>query len=288
MDELRALAQPVIRQALREDIGSGDVTVGALIPPARRIEAVLIAKAPGVVAGLEIARWVFTAVKPSVRFTAKTVDGRTVRRGQTLATLEGSASVLLSAERTALNLLGHLSGIATLTRRFVEAIDPFSAAIMDTRKTLPGLRALEKYAVRAGGGRNHRMGLHDAVLIKTNHIDILRQETKGVSRILVLAVERARRAYPKLSVTVEVRDLEEFRQALDARPDVILLDNWRIPEMRKAVRLRAGRKQLLLEVSGGVTLKNVRAIAATGVERISIGRLTHSAPVLDVSLRVIP
>jgi nicotinate-nucleotide pyrophosphorylase (carboxylating) len=205
-------------------------------------------------------------------------SGARLTPGRTILTVEGRARAILSAERTALNLLGHLSGIATLTRRYVDRVRGTRAVIIDTRKTLPGLRELERFAVVAGGGWNHRAGLSEAMLIKTNHVRAARLD-------LAAAVAAAKRDAGNRAVEVEVAGLREFREALNAKPDIILLDNWTVPAIRRAVRLRRGRRPLL-EASGGVTLENVRAIARAGVDGISVGRLTHSAPALDVALRV--
>jgi len=269
----------LIRQALKEDIGSGDVTSRAVIPAGLCIRARILAKSSGVAAGVKMAALTFTTLDPSLRCRLHVRSGAQLRPGKTILTVEGRARSIMSAERTALNFLGHLSGIATLSYQFVQAVRGTRAKILDTRKTIPGLRRLAKYAVRAGGAYNHREGLFDAVLIKTNHL-----RASGLS--IEEAVQRGRRGAGRKEVVVEVRTLAELKAALRAEPDVIMLDNWRLPAIRQAVRLRDGRKPLL-EVSGGVTLSNVRAIAKAGVDRISIGRLTHSAPSLDVSLRVI-
>ena len=235
---------------------------------------------------------------PSLRCSLKLRDGAPVRRGQTILIVEGSARSIFAAERTALNFLGHLSGIATLTYEFVRRVRPLQTKILDTRKTLPGLRILEKYAVRIGGGHNHRMSLAEAILIKTNHLRAHSKTTgSGEWRVasgelVQQAVAKAKRLKPQRFIEVEVTNLRELRCALRAKPDGILLDNWRVTNIKKAVMQRhfwslVTRHSSLLEVSGGVTLANVRAIAKTGVDRISIGRLTHSAPSLDLSLEVI-
>ena len=281
----RRLIQPLILQALREDIGAGDVTSKSVIPSTRRIRARIITKAPGIVAGAQIAGWVFEAADRRIRWAVVRADGKPVRRGDAILRLEGPARSILAAERTALNFLGHLSGIATLTHRFVERVHGTQARILDTRKTLPGLRALEKDAVRAGGGHNHRRGLDDAVLIKTNH---LRAVSRGSSRTQAIrdAVRQAQRRARGKFIEIEVTNLAEVRAALAARPDAILLDNWPLSRLRQAVKLRTCARPLL-EVSGGVTLQNVRAIARVGVDRISVGRLTPPAQPLDVSLKLV-
>jgi len=274
----RKAVQPIIQLALREDAASRDATSRAVIPANARIRARIVAKASGIVAGVPVAVWTLQTVDPALRCVLKRRDGQVVRRGQTILTIEGRARSIFAAERTALNFLGHLSGIATLTASYVVRVRGTHAKIFDTRKTLPGLRTLEKYAVRAGGGQNHRSDLASAILIKTNQV-------RATRRPIWDLVRRARRIKGK-SIEIEVANLAEFRAALQAGPDAILLDNWPPAAIRKAVSLRKGRTPLL-EASGGVTLANVRAIAKTGVDRISIGRLTHSAPSLDFSLKVI-
>ncbi|MBI2885385.1 MAG: carboxylating nicotinate-nucleotide diphosphorylase [Candidatus Omnitrophica bacterium] len=274
----------LIRQALEEDRAAQDLTSRLLLPPSQHVEGVILAKQPGIVAGVQVCRDTFLTLNRRIRCAVTRRDGQPVRAGQTILSVRGPARAIFAAERTALNFLGHLSGIATLTARFVQRVTPHRVAILDTRKTIPGLRDAEKSAVRSGGGHSHRLHLADAILIKTNHLKAL---GKPRSEAIWAAVARAKRARPSRDVIVEAANLAEFRAALAMRPDVILLDNWTAPVMRQAVRLRnaIGRRPLL-EASGGVTLANIRAIAATGVERISIGRLTHSAPALDVSLRI--
>jgi len=283
----------LINTALREDRAHRDRTSRAVLPPALRIRARLIAKAPGVLAGVQAAAMVFTALDPSLRCRLHRSSGARLAPGTPLLTIDGRARSIFAAERTALNLLSHLSGIATLTAAYVRQVRGTKAVILDTRKTLPGLRGLEKDAVRAGGGRSHRADLAEAILIKTNHLRALQRSAFSVQRAKVIqqAVNKVKRAYPNKPVEVEVVNLAEFKAALAARPRMVLLDNWSLPDIRKAVSLRnctlhAKRSTLALEVSGGVTLANVRAIARAGVDRISIGRLTHSAPALDMALRV--
>jgi len=277
---------PLIRRALAEDAARHDVTSRAVLPASLRVRARMVAQSSGIVAGARAAAWVFQAVDRSLRCVLKRSEGARVVRGETVMVVEGRAQSIFAAERVALNLAGHLSGVATLTRAFVERIRGTRAQIYDTRKTLPGLRLLEKYAVRVGGGQNHRMDLRDAILIKTNHLKA--QPSRSIQDTVCLAQQASK----GLFVAIEVTTLRELETALQATPDIILLDNWRVVDIRKAVRLRnsssrvVGRR-LQLEVSGGVTLANVRAIARTGVERISIGRLTHSAPSLDCSLEVV-
>ncbi len=263
----------VIRRALEEDIGPGDATSEAIIPPDATMQGRIIAKQEGVIAGLDVAQAVYRTFDPSVEFVRHVEEGARVADRQALATVSGNARSLLTAERTALNFLGRMSGIATLTRRFVDAVAGTKAVILDTRKTAPGLRLLDKLAVRRGGGENHRMGLYDMILIKDNHIDF--------AGSLEEAVRRARAQAQGLEIEVETRTLSEVRAALALGVERILLDNMSLEEMREAVRLAGGRARL--EASGNVTLENVRAIAETGVDYISIGALTHSVRVFDVS-----
>lgn len=268
----------LIDLALAEDIGAGDVTTAATIQPGARASGVMLAKSPGVLSGLEVAAAVFRRVDPSVRFTPLVADGDRVADRQPLAEVEGPAASLLIGERTALNLVQRLSGVATLTARFVEAVAGTGARIVDTRKTTPGMRWLEKAAVRHGGGSNHRYNLADGVLIKDNHLAAVGGPDR-VARAVHLARERVPHG---LKVEVEVTTLDELDEALAAGADIVLLDNMDIPTLAEAVRRTAGRA--LLEASGGVTLERVRAIAETGVDLISVGALTHSAGSLDISL----
>jgi nicotinate-nucleotide pyrophosphorylase (carboxylating) len=265
----------LVHAALAEDLGAGDRTSESVVDGAATATAAVLLKEPGVVCGLSVVAAVFRAVDPDVRLVARATDGDRIEDVPfELARIEGNARALLAAERTALNLLGRLSGIATLTRRYVDAVAGTGAEILDTRKTTPGLRALEKHAVRCGGGRNHRSGLDDAVLIKDNHLRL--------AGSLAGAVERARQT--GLAVEVECETLDQVREALDAGADAILLDNMAPPTLREAVSVVRGRAPL--EASGGVTLDTVRAIAETGVDFVSVGALTHSARSLDVSLEV--
>jgi nicotinate-nucleotide pyrophosphorylase (carboxylating) len=271
------VVQDVVRRALAEDVGPGDVTTDATVPPGTRARARITQKAPGIVFGLEAAELAFRALDAGVELERHCVEGDW-RDGGPVLELEGAAAGILTAARTALNLLQRLSGIATLTARFVAAVDGTGARILDTRKTTPGLRSLEKAAVAAGGGTNHRFGLFDAVLIKENHAAM----AGGVGA----AVRAAREAAPDLLVEVECRTSQEVDEALAAGAPRILLDNMEVPELRAMVRRVAGRAGL--EASGGVTLETVREIAATGVEFVSVGALTHSAPALDLSLILEP
>jgi nicotinate-nucleotide pyrophosphorylase (carboxylating) len=261
-----------IRSFLAEDVGDGDVTTEAIVPADARLEASLLLKEEGIVCGLAPAEAVFRTLDADVEFEALVGDG-TVAGGE-IARVSGNARALLTGERTALNLLGRLSGIATLTRRYVDAVAGTGATILDTRKTTPGLRELEKLAVLAGGGANHRFGLFDAVLIKDNHLRL----GGGIAR----SVGSARRT--GLPVEVECETLDDVREALDAGAESILLDNMSLAELREAALLVGGRAKT--EASGGVTLDTVRAIAETGVDFISVGALTHGARSLDVSMEV--
>jgi nicotinate-nucleotide pyrophosphorylase (carboxylating) len=272
------LVEPVVRAALLEDLGAaGDVTTDAIVPLDARATARLVARRDGRLAGLEAALYAFRLLDPTIGVDVILGDGADLVSGAVIATVAGSARAILSAERTALNLLCRLSGIATATAAFVRAVAPHRAAIVCTRKTTPGLRALEKYAVRAGGGANHRFGLYDAVLIKDNHIAV----AGGVTHAVLAAHAHAGHL---VKVEVEVDTIEQLREAIDAGADAILLDNMSLDELREAVRINAGRA--LLEASGSATVENVAAIAATGVDLISVGWLTHSAPAVDIGLDI--
>ena len=276
------LIDPVVRMALTEDLGrGGDVTAQACIPEGARMKAVFAARKPGVLAGIDCVRLTVLAMDSQATIVLKMRDGETFEAGAILAEVEADARAFLAAERTALNLLGRLCGIATLTRAYVDAIKGTRARIADTRKTTPGLRALEKHAVACGGGANHRFGLDDAILIKDNHIAVC----GGVSA----AVRRARAAVGHLmKIEVEVDSLDQLDQALAETPDVIMLDNFSLEALTEAVRRRKTSPfgAVILEASGGVSLETVAAIARTGVDVISVGALTHSAPALDIGLDV--
>lgn len=264
-----------LARALAEDMGTGDVTTNSIVPVAATLRGRILAKEEGVIAGLDLAQAVFLLLEDQVSFTASVAEGAQVASGTVLATLSGSARALLTGERTALNFLGRMSGIATLTRRFVDEVSGTSARILDTRKTAPGLRVIDKLAVRRGGGENHRMGLFDMALIKDNHIDF--------AGSIAAAVGRARASGTNLEIEVEARTLGDVQEALELGVERILLDNMTLETMRDAVRFNRGRAKL--EASGNVTLENVRKIAETGVDFISVGALTHSARVFDVSLK---
>lgn len=279
--ELKALER-LLTLALEEDLGSaGDVTSQAVIPPELAGRAVFITRAAGVIAGLPIIERVFNALGPGVAVEYLVGDGTQVAAGTRLAVVSGPMRLLLAGERTALNFVQRLSGVATRTRQFVEAVAGTRACILDTRKTTPGWRLLEKYAVRCGGGRNHRLGLYDGILIKDNHLAALGSTPRAITR----AVQQARSSHPTLPVEIEVDNLDQLDEALACRPDILLLDNMPPAVMAEAVRRRDQlAPSVQLEASGGVTLATVAAIAATGVERISSGSLTHSAPALDIAL----
>jgi len=278
--------EEIIKQALKEDLGPGDVTVEALVPPALKGVARIVAKQAGIVAGVGVAAAVFEAADPQVVVTKIADSGDTVKPGQAILEIHGRAGSLLKAERTALNFLQHLSGIATQTGRFVAAVEGTGAVILDTRKTTPGLRLLEKEAVKAGGGENHRMGLHDLVLVKDNHLAMLgcKNEAEAVEK----AIAKARAGVPAgMQIEVEVTTLKGALAAAQADAEMILLDNMTLEEMNTTVQqvgAECGRRRPLLEASGGVTLETVLAVAETGVDRISVGGLTHSVKALDIAM----
>jgi nicotinate-nucleotide pyrophosphorylase (carboxylating) len=263
-----------VRHALEEDIGSGDVTTDPIVSPGSETAGQIVAKQSGIVAGLDVAATVFHLLDENIRFTANAGEGSRVESGTVLAEVAGSARAIFTAERTALNFIGRMSGIATLTKRFVETIAGTRAKILDTRKTAPGLRAIDKLAVQRGGGYNHRYGLYDMILIKDNHIDY----AGGLAQAFRLVGDTP------LEIEVEVRTLEDVKVAIELGVKRILLDNMTPEMMKEAVEITAGRAKL--EASGNVTLETVRRIAETGVDYISVGELTHSAKVFDVSLKL--
>jgi nicotinate-nucleotide pyrophosphorylase (carboxylating) len=273
--DLRAEILDSIRRALAEDVGSGDATTDSIVPPAAKAKVQIVAKQSGVIAGLDVARMVFVQFDDQILFTPRVGDGSAVSQGQVVVDVYGLARALLTGERTALNFLGRMSGIATLTRQFVEAVAGTRAVILDTRKTAPGLRTIDKLAVILGGGQNHRHGLFDMVLIKDNHIDY--------AGSLGEAVRRVRDTGTNLEIEVEARSIKEVREALALKVERILLDNMTPEIMREAVQLNRGAAKL--EASGNVTLATVREIAETGVDYISVGALTHSPQTFDVSLK---
>ncbi|MDX2031219.1 MAG: carboxylating nicotinate-nucleotide diphosphorylase [Blastocatellia bacterium] len=273
----------MVNKALDEDLGRGDITSRAIVRPGLKARGSFLAKQDLVLAGLEVADAAFTSFDPYLQIESAAADGEEVKEGKVFARVTGDAQMLLAAERVALNFLQRLSGIATITRRYVEAVAGTGAKIVDTRKTTPGLRLLEKYAVTAGGGHNHRLGLDDGVLIKDNHIAMV----GGVAE----AVRRARETVGHLhKIEVEVASLDQVREALQARADILLLDNMAPEMVREAVEILKQRepddRRTLTEASGGITLANVRAYAEAGVDLISIGALTHSAPAVDISFKI--
>ena len=278
--ELPEAILAAIRNALAEDIGAGDVTTISIVPPDARMSGRIIAKQAGVVAGLDVAAATFRLLERDVEFLPRVEEGASVENRQVLADLSGPARALLTGERTALNFLGRMSGIATLTRQFVEAVAGTKAVILDTRKTAPGLRLVDKLAVQRGGGQNHRVDLYDMILIKDNHIDFAGSLAEAVNRARGAGISLCEA--PTRQVEVEVRTLEDVRAALELGVQRILLDNMSTEMMSEAVTLTNSRAKL--EASGNVTLENIRKIAETGVDFISIGALTHSARVFDMSL----
>lgn len=268
----------IIENALREDVGRGDITTNLLFPEGVRCKAVILAKEEGILAGLPIAERVFRKLDKNIVWDEKKKDGEKIEPNQILAEISGSQRAILTGERLGLNFLQRLSGIATLTSKFVRAVEGLSVKILDTRKTAPGLRILDKYAVSVGGGTNHRFGLYDGVLIKDNHIKF----AGGISRAVRLIRERA----PKgIKIEVEASTLDEVKEALEAGADIIMVDNMTVENIKKAVELINGRA--IIEASGGVTLENIRRIAETGVNSISVGSLTHSPHALDIALYMV-
>jgi nicotinate-nucleotide pyrophosphorylase (carboxylating) len=267
----------IIKRALKEDIGRKDITSEALIPANKSVKAVILAKEECVICGLGQARLTFKTQDKNIRFQPLVSEGDFIRKGKVIARISGRARSILTAERVALNFLSLLSGIATTTRKFVHAVRPYKARIIDTRKTIPGLRLLEKYAVRIGGGFNHRLSLDEMALVKDNHLKVI----KGYK--CLRSLERIKRNY---QLELEAKNLREFKQALSLKPDIIMLDNMSIQDMKKAAAIR-NKSKVRLEASGGITLKNAKKIASTGVDTISVGALTHSVSSVDISLEII-
>lgn len=276
----RALVDGVLRNALNEDIGSGDITTLSIVPEKNISEALIIAKEDFILAGLSFAGRTFKLVNREVKFKAMKRDGSRIRKGTVIAEINGNTRSILIAERTALNLLQRLSGIATLTNKFVGRVTGLPVKILDTRKTTPGLRFFEKYAVKMGGGCNHRYGLFDGLLIKDNHI----AAAGGLKKAVKLARSRGDNLF---KIEVEAKSIKEVKEALSAGADIIMLDNMSVDEMLKAVKIiRSKKSAILIEASGNVDLDNVQAIAETGVDMISVGALTHSAPASDISMKI--
>ena len=268
----------IIENALKEDIGARDVTTDLLYPEDITCNAIIQAKGEGIIAGLPIAQRTFRRLSDDIKWVENKGDGENIAKGDILVKIHGSQKAILAGERVALNFMQRLSGIATLTSQFVKAVEGLSVKITDTRKTVPGLRILDKYAVRTGGGHNHRMGLFDGVLIKDNHLKRIGGITEAINKIKKMPEGR-------FQIEVETSTLQGVREALAAGADIILLDNMRLSAMRKSVTMINGRA--LIEASGGITLKNVRRVAETGVNTISIGSLTHSSKALDISLYLV-
>lgn len=273
--EIRA----AVKNALAEDVGAGDATTLATVPRDLTARALMRAREPLVVAGTEFAEAAFRQLSSKIKVQRVLRDGQRAKAGEVMLKISGPAAPILTAERVALNFAQQLSGVATITSKFVEAVRGTGAQILDTRKTTPGWRRFEKYAVACGGGKNHRIGLFDMVLIKDNHLAALRDEKPNA---IAAAISRARKKFPKLKIEVEADSLEQVRQGLDAGAEMILLDNMSLKQLRQAVKMAKGRAKT--EASGGVNLKTVRAIALTGVDFISVGALTHSAPSVDIGL----
>ena len=282
-DKLKIEIQTAVKTALVEDVGSGDATTLGCIPTDLQCTANFLAKQDCTVAGLTLAETVLKELDPAVKFEVLIEDGSACKKGQIMAVAKGNARAIITGERVALNFLQHLCAIATTTQIFVKETEGTEAKILDTRKTTPGLRALEKYAVLCGGGSNHRFGLYDRVMIKDNHRELAAAE--GVGGIL-RSVRSCRLAFPEIEVEVEADTLEEVQEALDAKADYILLDNMSNEEMSEAVRMTGSK--CLLEASGGITVERVAEIAKTGVDYISVGALTHSAGSIDISLEIKP
>jgi len=277
------LVNKFVKQILKEDFCSEDITTNALVGPSHLSTARIIARQDCVLCGLDITKKIFKQMDKTLSFKTSFRDGKIVKKGKSVLVLNGHTRAILSAERAALNVLGYLSGIATLTRQYVEAVKPSKASILDTRKTTPTLRWLERYAVRCGGGTNHRDNLSEMAMIKDNHLAV---SLPGVS--ITESIQRLKKVSHK-KIIVEVENLDQLAEALLAAPQVILLDNMPVPMIKKAVLIRNRlNKKVLLEASGGVSLKTVLAVARTGVERISVGALTHSAPSADLSLEMAP
>jgi nicotinate-nucleotide pyrophosphorylase (carboxylating) len=278
----------IVSQALAEDIGTGDITTRTFIPKDKIVEAVIIAKENFLVCGLSVTSLVFRTQDKNIRFKALARDGEQVKKGKILARISGRAVSILTCERVAINFLGLLSGIATKTKKFIEAVKPYKVRILDTRKTIPGLRLLSKYAVRIGGGFNHRLALDEMVMLKDNHGKILNLKSKMQNFAPIIKKVRS-----KKEIEIEVRNLKEFKIALKLNPDIIMLDNMKVTDIKKAIQIRNAfafkfsHPLPKLEASGGINLKNVKRVAATGVEMISIGALTHSIDSVDISLELL-
>ena len=281
MSSIKPQIEEIVERALAEDLGKGDVTTGALIPGDQQGTGFIVAKKEGILAGTVVAKLVFHRVDPELKVEVLLEDGARIKPSTKVARVAGSIASILKAERVALNFLQRLSGIASETNRYVERVKGLPVRIMDTRKTTPGLRSLEKYAVSVGGGKNHRMNLGDGILIKDNHLATLRSQGLNIKEIVAKAKQNASHRLP---VEIEVRTVSEALEAAEAGVDIVMLDNMRLEDMRRAVESIHGHA--LIEASGGITLDNVRAVAETGVNYISIGALTHSTRALDINLEL--
>jgi len=288
MNYYKGSISDIIKRALREDIGKGDITTAAIIPEDKYVKAALKAEENCVICGLDTARKVFTTQDKNIEFKPHILDGQKIKKGKIIAHILGRAQGILTAERVALNFLSLLSGVATKTRAYADKVKPYGVKILDTRKTIPGLRELEKYAVRIGGGFNHRLNLDEMILIKDNHLKVIGD------RLWVMGLKEIKnKITPKIKIEVEVKTLKEFKKALKINPDIIMLDNMSIRDIKRAVQIRNHLSPITyhlspkLEASGGITLKNVRAVASTGVDMISIGALTHSINSVDISLEIL-
>ncbi len=280
----------LVKRALAEDIGKGDITTRILFPGAKKVKAIILAKEKGVIAGLPIAKLVFKSIDKKIAFIPLLKEGEETKRNQIVAKITGNCKTILAGERTALNFLAHLSGIATLTARFVEQTKSYNVKIMDTRKTTPGLRLLEKYAVKVGGGKNHRFGLYAAILIKDNHLKVQSSQLKPQSKIKAIeeVLRLAKRKAKKMKVEVEVENYQEARAAITSGADIIMLDNISPKMIKKIIKSAENLpKRPTFEVSGGINLKNINRFASLEIDRISIGALTHSAPALDLGLDIL-
>lgn len=277
------MVKEIIKEALKQDIGRKDITTNILIPKDKNVNALIMAKQKSIVCGISLVKDIFKEIDKNIKLKFYVKDSDSVIPNSKIVLIKGKAYSILQAERTALNFLGHFSGVATETNRFVESVKPYKVKIFDTRKTLPGLRELEKYAVRCGGGYNHRMGLNDMVLIKDNHLSVLKD--LSIRNIIKLA---KRKKPNSLKIEIEVKNFKQYCDAAIANPDIIMLDNMPVDEVRRIVKFRKEYKlHHLLEVSGNINIGNVHSYAATGVERISVGALTHSAESVDFTLKIV-
>ena len=279
-----------LKNALREDIGEKDITTEIFIPAEKSIKGVFLAKEDCVVCGLGVVAQLLKIQDKNIKFKPLAREGEGVRKGKTIAKVSGRAKSILTAERVALNLLTHLCGVATKTNEFVNKIKPYKAIILDTRKTTPGLRLLEKYAVRIGGGYNHRMSLDEMVLLKDNHLAVLGLLGSRVIGLKDIINKNRKRIYKRMKIEIEVKNLKEFRAALKVKPDIIMLDNMKISDIKKAVKIRNTQysiRNTKIEVSGNMTIKNAKKVASCGVDMVSVGELTHSVKSVDISLEIL-